>query len=255
MSNSDRHPLEDMLKNDPEAAKAYEALSAEEQKAFWHSQEQAAGYLVPDKYRPDILHEVPRIVTTAKYSIKIGDETFYGNTPEELTANSQAAIVKQIEAGNAARAAAGDVARNANGTFARQPSVTDGADRIANTLVVKALQDELGISADELQEVVQEKRQDRRDTASWAQASQNFLKNAPDYPGGEEVKNRLAQRVIDMGLVDSPSAASLRKAYDSLVADDGLQTKIAESTDPQEIRDLLGITAREQDRLRNGWNK
>jgi len=255
MSNSDRHPLEDMLKNDPEAAKAYDALSVEEQKTFWHSQEQAAGYLVPDKYRPDILHEVPRIVTTAKFSIKIGNETFYGNSPEELSANSQDAIVKQIEAGNAARAAAGDVvARSANGRFAKQPSATDGLDQITNNLVTQALED-AGLSVDELKDVAQHTRQDRKDVSSWAQATQDFLKASPDYPGGEDMKNRMSKRVIELGLVNYPSAASFRKAYDSLVAEDNLAEAVKDVTDPQQMRELLGITGREQDRLRNGWNK
>ena len=222
---------------------------------FLHNWEAEHGYIA--KRDPGDLnyHEVVQTpAPTPKFSIKIGNETFYGNSPEELSANSQDAIVKQIEAGNAARAAAGDVvARNPNGTFAKQPSATDGLDRITNGLVTNALQEELGISPEELQESVMYTRQDRKDVASWAKATQDFLKVSPDYPGGEDLKNRMSKRVIELGLVDSPSAASFRKAYDSLVAEDNLAESLQKVTDPQQMRELLGITGREQDRLRNGW--
>src|SRR5271156_5434238 len=143
MSDISKHPF------DTEATQAeideYMRIASVpgEPQEFLHNWEAEHGYIAkrdPGDLNYDEVVQTPP--PTPKFSIKIGPDTFYGNTPDELSANSQAAIVKQIEAGNAARAAAGDVvARSANGRFAKQPSATDGLDQITNNLVTQALED------------------------------------------------------------------------------------------------------------------
>jgi hypothetical protein len=138
------------------------------------------------------------------------------------------------------------------GTFANTPSVTDAADRITNSLVTKALQEELGISAEELQASVAQIREGNQIMTRWASATKEFLKANPHYSGNEETVKAVGAKLQELGLDGKPSAASIQKAYDALAEEAERYLKVQNATSPQEIRDALGITAREHDLARRG---
>jgi hypothetical protein len=215
---------------------------------FIHEWELSHGYRVRDSMNPERLHEVvqPTVEAPKTMSVKVGDQVFTANTTEELAAISERAIQAAI----AART--GDVARNANGTFAKQPSVTDGADKITNGLVTRALQEELGIKPEELQAAVAGIRENNNHTSSWAMATKEFLNRNPDYKGDEGTKDMLARKIQELGLAETPSVASIQRAYDALSEEAERYLKVQDAKSPQEIRDALGITQREQGRLRYG---
>jgi hypothetical protein len=244
VSNVSKHPLEGNLSQE-ELDTLMTMQTGAEISAYMHELELSHGLRVRDELNPERLHEVVQEEQAApKFSIKIGDETFTADTTEELAAKSEAALVARVQK-TQADAAAGDQARNKNGTFRAQPRVTDGADEITNDLVTKALQAQ-GIDMDALKDASDNKKYEK----SWASATNEFLKSTPDYPGGEELQQRMAARLLDLGLTDKPSAESLRAAYDSISAEAGQYLALQKATTSEEIQQIIGKTQRDNDARR-----
>jgi hypothetical protein len=241
MSQINPHPLEGKLSQ--EQIDYVMTHSGAEVSAAMHEWELEAGLRVRDELNSSLLHEVVQEEQAApKYSIKIGDETFTADTTEELSAKSEAAIVARVQKTQADAAAAADSARTKDGRFAKQPSVTDGADQIASDVVMKALQAQ-GIDPDALRDASENKKYER----SWASATNEFLKSTPDYPGGEELQQRMASRLFDLGLTDKPSAESLRAAYDSISAEAEQYLALQKATTSEEIQQIIGKTQRDNE--------
>lgn len=227
---------------------------------FMHEWEVTHGYAQRDSMNPSIIREVIRVVPVAaaaaaavaapKVSVTLAGVTYEADTLEELQAKYQPALTAIMQANAAKNNDA--PARTNDGRFAKQPSVTNAADQITNGLVTKALQEELGISPEELQAAVAGIREGNQIVTTWAAATKEFLKANPDYRGGEETQQAIGRKLQELGLTEQPSAASIQRAYDALAEEAETYLKIKDATDPQSIRDALGITQREQDRLRHG---
>jgi hypothetical protein len=244
MSQINPHPLESKMTQE-QIDTLMKMETPTEMSAYMHELELSSGLRVRDELNASRLHEVVQEEQAApKYSIKIGDETFTADTTEELAAKSEAALVARVQK-TQADAAAADSARTKDGRFAKQPSVTDGADQIASDVVIRALEAQ-GIDPDALRDASENKKYER----SWASATNEFLKSTPDYPGGEELQQRMAARLLDLGLTDQPSAESLRAAYDSISAEAEQYLALQKATTSEEIQQIIGKTQRDNDARR-----
>ena len=113
-----------------------------------------------------------------------------------------------------------------------------------------------GVPIEALKSQIEEK-QAASFARSWEQATAEFLASS-DWPGGEQNKNNLSIVIGELNLIDSPSADSLRRAYEVLKAKNALveppefaaskqaaeqaariAARIAAATTPAEIRDAL----------------
>jgi hypothetical protein len=248
VSDVSKHPLEGNLSQE-ELDTLMTMQTGAEISAYMHELELSHGLRVRDEYNPERLHEVVQEAEVApKFSIKIGDEVFTADTTEELAAKSEAALVARVQKTQAdAAAAAGDQARNKNGTFRAQPRVTDDADEITNDIVTKALQAR-GIDMDALKEASDGKRYEK----SWAEAAGEWIatQTPESYPGGEQLKEQVAVKIRELGLEGQPSAASIQKAYDLVVAEAEQYLKLQKATSSAEIQEIIGKTARENDARR-----
>jgi hypothetical protein len=240
MSNINPHRLEGNMTQE-QIDHIMALTSPTEITTYMHELELSAGLRVPDAMNPSVLHEVQQVAEAApKFTITVAGQTFTADTAEELSAKSSAAIQAAVQAKNASD----DIARNPNGTF-RAQQVGEAADRIAGGIVTKALQEELGISPEELKASVAQIREGNQIVTSWAAATKDFLKANPDYQGNEETVRIIGEKLQELGLDDKPSAASLQRAYDALAEEAERYLRIKDATSPQEIRDALGITERE----------
>jgi hypothetical protein len=227
---------------------------------FLHQREIRDGYRVADPMNSDVLHEVDRSqMAQVSASIKVNGKQydFVGNSQADIDAQ-QAAILRNVfQSSEPARLTTTNdsVARTADGRFARQeqePSRTQGLDDITNNLVLKSLQDSLGISPDELQASVAQIQHTKKEIGSWEQATIEFKNQHPDWRGGEHIVEAIGNKIAELGLQDKPSAKSIQLAYDSLVADASQYERLQNAQTPQEIREALGISERERMRARNG---
>lgn len=118
------------------------------------------------------------------------------------------------------------------------------ADYIQRSGAVEEHLQQIGISADALKEVSNQKF-----SQSWEQATQEFL-NSPagrGWPGGTANLERLGQVLIENGWVDSPSATTIARAFEymqghNLVAENPelqLHDQLASAKDFGELRDYL----------------
>jgi len=95
-----------------------------------------------------------------------------------------------------------------------------------------------GVSIEALQAATAE-----RTTASWQQATQEFLASS-DYPGGEGNLKLMSDTLIAMNATDYPSVENLRRAYEYLKSNNKLLPNreleavkaIGEATTPEQLR-------------------
>jgi hypothetical protein len=215
--------------------------------SYLHELEVSRGYRVADELNPSVLHEITPVEAEPVKQISMTiDGVAVVGTQAEIDIAMKAAFLKNAQ--HTPQATDDAPLRDAaTGRFARQdaqPSTTNAADKITNSLVTRALQEELGISAEELQASVAQIREGNQIVTGWAAATQEFLKSAPDYPGGDELQQRMAARLIELGLAEKPSAASIRKAYDSIAAEAEQYLKLQKATSPDEIAEILGVNSR-----------
>src|SRR5271156_605561 len=148
------------LKLTPEEEAKLVTMDHNEMISYLHELEVAKGLTVPDALNGSVFHELTPVETqqaAPRFKIKIAGVEYTSDSLEGL----EAQYAPALQAAHVAHDAAQDsVARNANGRFAKQPSVTDGVDKISNSLVAKMLKEELGIEPQELQASVASIRQD-----------------------------------------------------------------------------------------------
>jgi hypothetical protein len=204
------------------------------------------GLVVRDIYSPDILLPVdnPQPQRFAR-TVEINGER------QVIEGDSQAevdhAAVEMYRAAQAqpqpqpqpqARPQAQPQPRNPNNGQYRSP----GDSVLENLLATH------GITLPDLQAAVS-----RNFTASWADATQEFLRSEAgnSWPGGEENLRRISNKVIELGLVDSPDrVGALATAYaalrdaDQLLPNPAIEREreyneaISNATSPTEIAEL-----------------
>ena len=219
-------------------------LSHYEIAPYLHELEVAKGLRVPDAANPSVLHEITPLAEAApKFRIKVAGQEFTADTLEELNAKYEP-VLKAALAANQAAQHQDEPTRGSDGRFTKQPSITADADRIANSLVAKALKEELGIEPEELQASVASIRAERQYEGNWAGATKEFLKRNPDYSGNDETVRAIGDRMVEMGLDDKPSPESIQKAYESLAAEAERYLALKDAKTPEEIAAVLGIDDR-----------
>jgi hypothetical protein len=267
-------PKDHPLKLTPGQEAHINTLSPDSISAYIHGLEVDAGLRVRDAWNPEIIHlaeqpaETPAPAATP-VSVSVGGMTFSG---------SQQEVDAQMLAYFRAASARGELTttndttpRDEKGRFAREPQHpnTDEGTRAADKalLELKYKRGEIdtasyiqqsGALDDYLQQVgvdVQGFKQNQREVQNWASATQEFLAGplGADWPGGgPEVIEAIGQKISELGLENSPSAASLRKAWDSLQADADAFAAVQNATSREELDEALGIRQRMEDRLRAG---
>lgn len=195
--------------------------------SYMHELELEAGLRVADPMNPSVIHIVERpAVQPITSAITIDGKTYtFSGTQAEIDAAQANVFRNTFQSSEPAKLTTTNdtVARTADGRFARQeqpnPSIHQGLDDVTNNLVTKALA-ETGIDIDALKQVVLEKQAGRQEVSAWEQATREFVKAHPDWEGGEGMQDLFATKLQELGLTDQPSAKSLQKAYDALVADE-----------------------------------
>jgi hypothetical protein len=203
----------------------------------------------------DVPAEFQRSAEVApKFKIKVAGQEFTANSLEELERQYTPALQAAMAANAAARQ--DEQTRGSDGRFTKQPSISDGADRITNSLVAKALKEDLGVEPEDLQAAVQEIRSNRTFESNWSAASQEFMKRNPEYSGNDETVKAIGERLIAMGLDEQPSAENLQKAYDSLAEEAQRYLALKDAKTPEEITAILGIDDRRLARQTSAqWGK
>ncbi len=87
------------------------------------------------------------------------------------------------------------------------------AEYIAQSGVLESYLASKGIDVNAHQESA---RHDTEYMQSWAEATKQWIEQHPDWQGGEDLKNAMAERLQKLGLADYPSVESLNRAYAAL---------------------------------------
>jgi len=237
---------------------------------YLHDLEIEAGLRVRDSFNDQVLHEVQRTVEPQanQSSLKIDGVVFTGSDAElneQLRAHFQRQQPHQQD---------DQPARDSNGRFVSaadqgkrdEANALAAADRAMLDLQFKrgeidaatfleksgAVQEYLrkqGVDLDALRDVSAGKTFEK----NWAAATNEFMRgHAASWPGGEELKNAVALKIAELGLVDEPSAANLTKAWNAVKEDAERIAKLRDAKSPAEIEEILGTSARKQAALRGG---
>jgi hypothetical protein len=88
-----------------------------------------------------------------------------------------------------------------------------------------------GLDVESLKAAAEEKRADAQVVQSWDEATKQFIKNNPDWPGGENLKTAMAYKLAELGLTGEPSVESLERAYNALA----METEMAKANTASEM--------------------
>jgi hypothetical protein len=91
-----------------------------------------------------------------------------------------------------------------------------------------------GLDVESLKAAAEDKRADAVYVNSWAEATREFIKKNPDWPGGENLKTAMGTKLAELGLTGQPSVESLERAYSALV----MEAEMAKATSANEIDTL-----------------
>jgi hypothetical protein len=141
-------------------------LSPDAISAYLHEIEVSAGLRTRDPWNPDSIHIVEPAQQPADQpqqlseSFTVNGKSYEFNGTRQEIDQQQVQLFRSLSESARIETTNATVARDAQGRFAReeQPPKNNVVDPIVNGLVAKALKDELGISPEELQAVVEEKR-------------------------------------------------------------------------------------------------
>jgi hypothetical protein len=239
------------------------AASAEEIKSLMHDRAIQQGIVTPDRYSPDVLLATPLANSMPKsfaQRLVVDGKTFFLEAESQAELDAKVAdFIRSTTQTPATQTQTEHQPRDAAGRFTADQGRTDENAFARNELELKFKRGE--ISTDEylsqsgaIERHLAEQGVDmealreasgRKYEQSWEQATQEFLQSGEGrtWPGGEENKQRLGQVLIEMGLIESPSAESLARAYEYLRENDGLvpnpevqaHQKISEATTFEEI--------------------
>ena len=190
--------------------------------------------VVPDRYSPDILLPVdqPALGTPRAYAKGViidGKKIIVEGATEQEASEKLIEVYRQALA-NQSPAEKENTRQRDDDTGRFVAARTDDRDPVAKVeLDLKFSRGEIstedylaqsgaierhleanGVSIEALQQATAE-----RTTASWQQATQEFLASS-DYPGGEGNLKLMSDTLIAMNAVDYPNVENLRRAYEYL---------------------------------------
>jgi hypothetical protein len=237
---------------------------------YLHDLEIEAGLRVRDDFNESVLHEIQRPIVpqASQASLKIDGVVFTGSDAE-LNEQLRAHFQRQQP-----HPQDDQPARDANGRFVSaadqgkkdEANALAAADRAMLDLQFKrgeidaatfleksgAMQEYLqkqGVDLDALRDVSAGKTFEK----NWATATDEFMRgHGASWPGGEELKNAVALKIAELGLVDEPSAANLTKAWNAVKEDAERIARLRDAKSPAEIEEILGTSARKLAALRGG---
>jgi hypothetical protein len=70
----------------------------------------------------------------------------------------------------------------------------------------------------------QQAQREAAEITDWATVTTQFLKQNPDWPGGEELKDRMAHKLEELHLTQNPSVESLERAQAAIALEDQMRT-------------------------------
>ncbi len=162
---------------------------------------ESAGLTQPDYFNGDIVYPTQKAfadpVLRRRFVVDGREIILEGASEAELNE-------KEIEMHRQLQAAPKDEQtqrRNDRGQF------VSAEDAAADAVVENYLQ-RRGIDPADLKEV-----SDRGYTRAWEQSAEEFRSHHRDWAGGQQNMQRLGEIVFELGLQDSPTAASLERAY------------------------------------------
>ena len=237
--------------------------NAEEIKNVMFHASREQGLVEQDKLNPTVLHATPLANNAprrfAKYVVVDGEEHLVeGSSPEELQAN-ELQLMRELFSGKPDDSQA----RGSDGKF-----VSDKQAQEVERLRLAELEgqykrgeitlDDYIVNSGAVERAVQQREQsDTIERQSWEEATAQFIENHPNWQGGDKNRETLSQIIIENRwvnrdplealeaayriaaergrLVDNPEVAAQQKARE-------LQEKIAQCTDPNELRSLLGYS-------------
>jgi hypothetical protein len=247
-------PSDARLKLTPEEEAKLITMDHNEMIGYLHQLELDKGLVVPDILNESVRHEITPVETKQADEIKqmTIDGVVVRGTQAELDGFMRAAFVKAQQQQDDAPA------RDTNGRFVKtaDQGKNDEAEALkaaaAADLTLKFQRGEIppseylkqsgamdeylaskGIDVNAHQKQLQDGQKYEQ---SWAQATADFKqtedgKHAPYGPGFAEV---IGEKLIELGLDDSPSVASLQKAYNALA----IEAEMSKENDPAKMEDL-----------------
>jgi hypothetical protein len=264
------------LKLTPEQEEAISTMPPMEIPQYLHEIEVAAGLRNRDPWNSEVMRIVepaekaaPVAAAAGTSSITVNGITMSG-TPDEVSAQLLA-YYRAANARGELTTTNDTVARNANGTFAKTKEhelTADEATRLQERArldmqfrtgqipvedYLKATgafdnyaREVLGIEPDPAR---REQVQNDAEVKSWAAAAEAFRlgPTGADWPGGEEMQERLGHMIETLGLTEQPSVESIYKCWLAMKAED--------ATTPEEMRQALGTTDRQNAQILWGRTK
>ena len=229
-------PADSRLKLTAEEEQKVLSMDHYEISAYMHELYKQRGYTVQDSLNASVEHELTPAETVDEDLKQVTiNGTVVRGTQAQIDDAMRQAFMKNSQQQD------DQPARASNGRFAKTQtaSVTDDADLIASDVVMRALAAQ-GIDPDALRDASENKKYEK----SWAASVEDFLKSTPDYPGGDELQQRMGAKLLELGLTDKPSVESLRAAYDSISAETEQYIALQKATSSDEVAEILGINAR-----------
>lgn len=244
MSEISRSPLGERFDAQFEAQLA-ECKSPGEITALMHRRAVEVGVEVPDQMDPTVLHATGVVVPdTLKKTVTVNGQSYEytGSTPEELAA-AESALYRTL------------LQKTPDPNAEPEPTPEEKLANEAEALRQQEL--EAAFRRGELntqQYIEQSGYLDAFMTQrSWEQATNAFLRNHENWPGGEDLQTLMGNKLIQLGLQDDPSAEAMEQAYSELVREGAIPSvraeneaaavaaaKIGEAGSVEEIRAALG---------------
>jgi hypothetical protein len=148
---------------------------------------------------------------------------FEGDSPGDINRQVKAAIAAHEHATNPPKPETVKKGLTAEEKVSLQLDMQLGRitpeEYLEKTGFVDSYLEKKGIKVGELQEVIQEKKS-KSEVSAWEAATDEFLKlPGQDWPGGDNNLKIVGYKLAELGLTNSPSAASLTKAYEAMKAE------------------------------------
>jgi hypothetical protein len=279
-------PQQSALRITPEIEKYLQTLnSASEITAYLHEQEVQQGLVTRDYYSPDVLIPTPLADAAPRKfarAVTIDGQKHIVEGASELELEKAVTDLYRAAMQPAAttRPAPTQQPRDEAGRFipdrtqddplladAReslrlefQQGRIDTATYLAKSGAFDQYLTQRGVSIDSLKETV-ERAENTKFQQSWEDATQTFLRQTPDWPGGQENLQIAGRLIQENGLIDSPTAETLAKVWqfmkdNSLAVEtpeqraakerEAWESEIAKANSPSELAAALRISERQK---------
>jgi hypothetical protein len=259
-------PQDNPIKMTPELEAEIMKSSPDEIKDILHAAMIQQGLVKVDEFNASVLHPVEQPAAQGQSnqsSLTVDGKTFTG-TQEQLNEQLRAHFQSQQQ-----QPTNDAPPRDQNGRFAKQNAPQQSAEQQAQAAADRAMLDlqfkrgeidaatfleksgamqeylqKQGVDLDALRDVSAGKTFEKK----WNAVTDEFLRSpeGQTWPGGEELKNAVGLKIAELGLVDQPSVASIKRAWDAVKEDTerfaklrDRDTKLASARSREEVDELL----------------